>query len=436
MDWSVYIHIIVFFLFAAMCGFFLGFFLMDSRWKVAFFRKIQKNGDISELPQDDNFMHHQQLETLGQLSAGIAHDFNNILSIIAGYVVLLEKNPGKEKYQEYIQSILTMTEKGAKLTRQMLAFGSQKTIGGESCELNETLKKQFVMVKPLMGEDIVVNLNLKKSPLWINADEQSIWQIMMNIATNARDAMNGKGEFTIETGETEQGNVFLSMSDTGAGMSRETQKRAFDPFFTTKDAGKGTGLGLSMVYGIVSQLGGKVSIQSEMGKGTAIRIELHPETMKQGAMRSVLNKDRVVCVAGNPLKNKTIMVVDDEPQLSMVLKAMLEQLDMNVIQASSGNEALAIQDDYEGNIDFLLSDVVMPEMNGDKLVDLFTSIRRETNMMLMTGYPMDREEKSKTLALPNNVPLLQKPFTAEELKAKLQEIYCGACYPDEVVIAG
>ena len=363
-----------------------------------------------------------RLESLGQFAGGIAHDFNNILSIIEGYTRLAMRHLQEGTLQpQELEKILLSTQRGAGLTRQLLAFGREKLVLDERTELCTALAAQRVLLSPLLGEDIRLYLSLPDQEIWIAGSTDQITQIILNLALNARDAMAGKGELSIIAqpcprreipSELRRKNpaadyALISVIDTGAGIAPEHMLRIFDPFFTTKPIGQGTGLGLSVLYGLVEQMQGHVRVHSEVGRGTAFDIFL--PVIGMANMPSNIKVDPLLSLEG-----KTVLLAEDETELRDILSIMLSDMKLKVLTASNGNEALALQEMFEGEIDFLLTDVVMPEMDGVRLADLFKVKRPNSNVVYMSGYPF--MDGLRHTDFPESADFIAKPLQEEKVR--------------------
>ncbi|MFH1159150.1 MAG: ATP-binding protein [Pseudomonadota bacterium] len=370
----------------------------------------------------------QKLNALGQFAGGIAHDFNNILSIIEGHmhVAIRQLEKGTLK-PEQLQKILNATQRGAGLTRQLLSFGRQKVGVEEKVNLVEALHQQYTLLRPLLGESIRLLMTVPEEPVWVNAMQDHLTQVILNLALNARDAMPQGGELAIMCipslkrhlpvvlGEKypESSFICISVVDNGTGIPADILPRIFEPFFTTKDQGKGTGLGLSVVYGIVDQLKGSIEVSSIPGKGTSFDIYL-PVTSAPAVDVIVFGNAPAFCT----LAGKTILIAEDEPELRELLAGMFENMQMNVLSAGDGNQALVVQDEYDGEIDFLLTDVVMPEMDGVKLGEMFSSVRPDSNVIYMSGYPF--MDGRKDIQVPAGEPFMRKPLQESSVRDVLE----------------
>ncbi|MBI5556924.1 MAG: response regulator [Deltaproteobacteria bacterium] len=371
----------------------------------------------------------QKMESIGILAGGVAHDFNNILSIIMGYsdLLLLElaENP---QARERVQIINEAGQRAAALTRQLLAFSRKQVIHLTPCSLNLLIRNLIKMLGRMIGEDISLEVRNTARDDTVHVDPGQMEQVLLNLVVNARDAMPNGGSLLIETDNreldakyagTHEGvapgrYVVLSVSDTGQGMSREIQARIFDPFFTTKERGKGTGLGLAMVYGIIKQLGGHIFVYSEQGQGTTFKIFLP-------VARRAAEKTPKVPVSPLPKGNETILVVDDEPSLRTLVSAILQPLGYTMLEAGNGAEAMEVSDCFTGKIDILLTDVIMPGMNGRELAERITASRAEIRVIYMSGYTDNAIARHGVLD--RDVVLIEKPIT----QAKLIGVLGAAC---------
>jgi len=374
---------------------------------------------------DEELLHIQKMEIMGQFAGGIAHDFNNILSIVEGYIHMAQKRKKEGKpYNELLDKMLDATLRGGGITRQLLAFSHQGLASEEIVDVGHFLEGQKVFLAPLIGEDIKFSVYTPKEPAHIECAPEHLTQIMMNLASNSRDAMQGEGVFHISVFLSEvqeiplwlkrkydhKKYICIAVTDNGGGIPEAVQSKIFEPFFTTKPPSKGTGLGLATVFGLVEQMSGGIDVVSDPGKGTCFYVYL-PQTDKMPVPQNIVMVDRAM------LEGKTILIAEDEIDLRYVLNEMFVGFDMNVLTAADGNEALAIQDEYEGGIDFLLTDIVMPEMSGIRLAELFGTLRPKTHVLFMSGYPAMGE--AKTMNLPDGALLLSKPLRQDALKHAL-----------------
>ena len=374
----------------------------------------------------------QKLEAVGRLAGGVAHDFNNMLGIILGHAdLVLDQIEPDAPYAYDIKEIRKAARRSADLTRQMLAFARKQTICPSIIDLNETVSSILKMLRRLIGEDISLFWKPGMDPWPVKMDPFQIDQILANLAVNSRDAMTGGGgSMTIETANVEFDDsycqahkgfttgsfVMLSISDTGAGMDSETLELIFDPFFTTKEVGKGTGLGLSTVYGIVRQNNGFINVYSEPGHGTTFKIYF-PRTKEK-----VLAKPAVE--SKKDLKGtETVLFVEDEESMLALGKTILQRHGYEVLAACRPGEALRIALNHPGPIHLLITDVIMPEMNGKDLRDRLAEVRPSFKSIFMSGYT------SNVIAhhgiLDEGINFLQKPFSVQTLLEKVRRVLDG-----------
>lgn len=361
---------------------------------------------------EGQYFQSQRLEALGQLAGGVAHDFNNILSIIDGYARLarktLEEGTQAKKYMEHIAQAV---QRGSALTGQLLTFGRHKVMKDRVVDFGALVSDQEPLIRPLMDASIDLTIKAEEG-VYVDVTPDNICQILLNLCVNARDAMPDGGSLIVEAGKKEK-RAFLRIIDTGCGMPPEVRSKMFDPFFTTKDQGKGTGLGLSMVYGLVKDMKGEIEVISKVGDGTSICVYLPLSDEKPAVKEISMSEDGTLHLEGY-----TALVAEDEVDLLDILSETLEDMGINVLRATNGNEALMVQDDYEGKIDFLLTDVVMPEMNGVRLAELFESVRPESQVMFMSGYPANN--LMSRVNMPEDAVMVSKPVDMEKLNSVLR----------------
>jgi len=385
----------------------------------------------------------QKMEAVGRLAGGIAHDFNNLLMVISGYSEFLLDRLGPEpELRAPAQEIASAAGRASALTRQLLAFSRKQMLAPKILDLNGVVTENLKMLTRMIGEDIELVMVPATALGAVRADAGQIEQVIMNLAVNARDAMPSGGKLTIETSNVsldeehahvqaplKPGNyVMLAISDTGAGMDSETQSHIFEPFFTTKGP-KGTGLGLSTVYGIVKQSGGYIWVNSEPGKGTTFKIYL-PRVAE-----AVESRAEVVAASQSAATEpgiETILVVEDEANLRYLARQFLEKQGYRVIEAADGAVALQIAVAHEGIIHLLLTDVIMPGMNGRELAQRISEIRPNTKVLYMSGYTENVIGRNGTLDA--GIRLLQKPFTLRDLNARVREVLASNPFPREVAM--
>jgi signal transduction histidine kinase/CheY-like chemotaxis protein len=372
----------------------------------------------------------QKMESVGRLAGGVAHDYNNMLNVILGYaeMALSELNPNDPIYAR-LKKIHHAASRSADITRQLLAFARKQTIDPKMLDLNETVENGVLPVlSKLMGENIDLAWR-PGSDLWpVKMDPAQVDQILANLCVNARDAIDDVGKITIETGLTTfdaaycadhpgfvPGDfVLLAVSDNGSGMDKETVKQIFEPFFTTKKAGKGTGLGLATVYGIVKQNKGFINVYSEPGNGTTVKVYLARHSAPQMSKEPVRKLPEEVSGQG-----ETILVVEDETDILELIRTMLEQQGYRVLTAASPSEALALARRHPGPIDLLITDIVLPEMNGRDLNRHLASLFPNLKVVFMSGYTANVIAHHGVLE--QGVHFIQKPFSRKDLAVKIKE---------------
>ncbi len=372
-----------------------------------------------------------KLEAIGSLAGGIAHDFNNKLTVILGHVYMSLNGANPKRQRESLEQIKKAAEQSAELTHQLLAFASKQVFVPKVLDLNDTVESMLKMLKRLIGENVILTWKSSPDPCLISFDPSQIDQIMTNLCINARDAISNTGTITIETGnrivDTEHTShnpdalpgryVVLTVSDNGSGMGSETLEHIFEPFFTTKDKGKGTGLGLATVFGIVKQNRGFIDIFSELGTGTTFTIFI-PQC--DGAP-SLENQD--TRGSSSLSGHETILLVEDEPDILDIATRMLEKQGYTVLRASGPGEAMALAKEHDGGIHLLITDVIMPEMNGRDLANALTSGHTQLKCLFMSGYSADII--SQHGILDEGVHFISKPFSQPELVSQVREVLDG-----------
>ncbi len=369
-----------------------------------------------------------KMETVGRLAGGIAHDFNNLLTVIGATAdVVLSNLNARDAHYGDLQQIRQAGDRAATLTRQLLALSRQQAVKPEVMNVNTLVANMDDMVRRLLGEDVELQLELSESAGPVNVDAGQIEQIVLNLVLNARDAMPDGGRLTITTGEIDvtamqavefppafQGpHVMLAVRDDGVGMDEVTRQRVFEPFFTTKEQGRGTGLGLAMVYGAVKKGGGTLRLESARGQGTTVALYL-PRV------------DFVPAANTRPLPppaqrgHETILIVEDEAALRGLARRILQQAGYTVLEASNGDEALDLLGRYDGTIDLMFTDVVMPRMNGRILAAHVSELRPNTKVLFASGYTDDAILRRGVLD--DQRHFLGKPYTATVLRAKIRSL--------------
>jgi len=368
------------------------------------------------------------MEAVGNLAGGVAHDFNNILTTILGYSQMLSlKIPANDPLRKMTDAIHHAGLKAASLTQQLLAFSRKQVLEMKVTNLNIIVEDMTRMLSRMIGEDIQLKTFLSGKTGNIMADSSQIGQILMNLVINARDAMPDGGRLTIETGDiyideqyAQRRNYFkpghysmLSVTDTGKGMSPELKDKIFEPFFTTKGPGKGTGLGLSTVYGIVKQHNGYIHAYSEPDHGTCFKIYLP----RVNADIDEMDIKQAMSLTGG---TETILVVDDDESIRSLIIDSLQPLGYNIIPASVGAEALEIIRMHEQKIDLVLSDIIMPGMNGKQLLDTILQEYPETKTILMSGYTDNVIAHHGVLQ--SDYTLINKPLLPIELASRIRAV--------------
>ena len=374
--------------------------------------------DVTERRQlEDKLRQSQKLEAIGQLAGGIAHDFNNLMTAIGGYAELAisevdEDNPIRFDLLE----ITKAADRATSLTRQLLAFSRRQPLRPVVLDLRQVVREIEPMLRRLIGEGVLLTTVLSRRSATVTVDRSQIEQVVVNLVVNARDAMPDGGTLAIEVAvpETDGPQVVLTITDTGEGMSEEVRTHVFEPFFTTKEPDRGTGLGLSTVYGIVEQSGGTVTLESEPGRGSTFRVVLPLVDAAVDTERHATAVDR------GAVASRTILVVEDEHAVRTLLRRILEDLGHRVLGARDGEEALEIEAAHAGQIDLLVSDVIMPNMRGREIAERLTAARPGIRVLFVSGYP--RDDIVRDGVLDPGVNFLQKPFDTAELVARVQDL--------------
>ena len=384
--------------------------------------------DITERKALENQLRQaQRLEAIGQFAGGIAHDFNNLLVVILGYSDLLETTLEGEPCQlEHVRHIREAGERATRLVRQLLAFSRKQDFQFDVIDLNKVLASVDSLLRRLIGEDIRLVARPATGPVRIKADQGQLEQILLNLATNARDAMPEGGDLTLElrtvhlsremigrAPELSPGPyALLSVSDTGEGMDEETVQQAFDPFFTTKDTGKGTGLGLATVHGIVRRCEGSVTLSSSPGNGTSVKIYF-PITYEDSTTATIPTASRE-----SHRGSESILVVEDEAAVASLVVSVLQDHGYRVTLAHDGEEALERWRRLSGRFDLVLTDVVMPALGGPGLVAALDSLGHRPRVLFMSGYTDSALSRIQPLGA--TIDLLEKPFTPTDLVARVR----------------
>jgi signal transduction histidine kinase/ActR/RegA family two-component response regulator len=407
----------------------------DVRWvnmlvSIAWDIVAKKLADEEREKLQSQLQHFQKMEVVGQLAGGIAHDFNNMLAVILGHAEMtLELLDPEQPIYDNLEIIHKAASHSADLTHQLLAFARKQTVISRILKINSIVEEMLPMLRRLVGENITLVWIPETRLIQVKIDPAQIDQILANLCINARDAINGTGQITIETSLVHidtidgainhpylaPGNyVTLTVSDNGSGIEKKDLPHIFEPFFTTKEIGKGTGMGLSTVYGIVKQNNGSIECESNIGKGTSFRISLplHNEP-------AATNEDELQTEPEKSGGTETILLVEDEHDILKLCKLMLESRGYNVLSTATPSEAIKITKQHKGNINLLLTDVIMPEMNGNELSKKLQSIQPNLKTLFMSGYMTEIVSHHKTTN--NDVTFIQKPFSLNTLIKAVHE---------------
>ncbi len=407
--------------------------LRDEKGNIVGFRGIAQNitdrvrAEEEKKKLQAQLLQAQKMESVGRLAGGVAHDFNNMLNVILGRTEMaMHQADLAPSLQTHLLEIRKAAERSANMTRQLLAFARKQTIAPKVLDLNETVEATLRMLRQLMGEDIHL-VWLPGTNLWpVKIDPSQVDQILANLCVNARDAITGVGTVTIETANVSVDGdysrrhvdcvpgdyVMLAVSDNGCGMSREILDKLFEPYFTTKGVGKGTGLGLATIYGIIKQNDGFINVYSEPNQGTTFRIYLKRHTGQSGAETEKEPPKRLY------EGSETLLIVEDEPSILSLCRIVLEGYGYRVMTACTPGEALRLAEAYRGNIDLLITDVVMPEMNGRDLALKLLALCPNIKRLFMSGYPANVIARHGVLD--EDVDFIQKPFSGKELAEKVR----------------
>jgi len=369
----------------------------------------------------------QRLESLGRLAGGVAHDFNNLLGVIMGYSSILEGQvPRDDPKHTMLSEITEAAQHAAHLTRQLLMFSRAQVLADRRVDLNEVVEQVITMLRRMVGDDVVITHELTAHPATVMADVGQLEQMLMNLAVNARDAMPNGGQLRMNTqsvpDDDEPTHVRLTVSDTGAGMDEETQSKIFEPFFSTKEDGEGTGLGLSTVYGIVTQFGGTVTVQSAPAQGARFDIVLpiaeEPTSIRGAALTE--HNEKPLESPGEGTSQRTALLVEEQVGFRALMASLLGDLGYAVLVANDGGDALRIAQRHPHDIDVLVTDSTMPGMSARELVRRMLGVQPDVRVLLMSGAVDEREEPDST-----NQVFISKPFTPEQFESALLELTRG-----------
>lgn len=382
---------------------------------------------------EEQLLQSRKMEAIGELAGGVAHDFNNLLTVICGYGDLLQKQPDLNvTVREYADEILEAANRAAQVTRQLLAFGRRQIFRAKAVNLNNIVANLDRLLRSLVGENVELRTVFDPDLGLVKVDPGQIEQVLMNLTVNARDAMPKGGRLTIETANVDTGEghadrqalpkggpcVMLAVSDTGFGMDPETAARAFEPFFTTKELGKGTGLGLAMAYGIVTQSGGDIRLDTNPGLGTTFKIYLPrlEEALEDDVEPAPFN---LRMIRGT----ETILVLEDEKALRDLIRQVLCKAGHTVLDTGDPEEAIQLCERHAGEIALFITDVVLPKLSGPEVVERVATMRPGMKIIYISGYP--GKAAIPNLLRPTGAPFLEKPFTPDALVRKVREVLDG-----------
>ncbi|MDB4946408.1 MAG: Blue-light-activated protein [Labilithrix sp.] len=375
----------------------------------------------------------QKMEAVGRLAGGVAHDFNNLLTVILSYTAILVEGTGVgDPARADLEEVQSAAERATELTRQLLAFSRKQLLAPVVMDLNDSVRGVQKLLARLLGEDVGLSLHTTTHPCPVDADPGQIEQVIMNLVVNARDAMPTGGSITLETSNvvlqaarSDHGALvppgrysMIAVTDTGTGMDDATIERIFEPFFTTKDTSKGTGLGLSTVYGIIQQSGGHILVRSAMGKGSTFEVYL-PCSERDAANPLPAPP----FAAARRQATETILLVEDEEPVRLVIRTILRKLGYHVLEAQNGGEAFLLSEQHAGTIDLLLTDMVMPRMNGRQLAERLAVHRPDMKILYMSGYTEDGRVRDGVHDA--EMAFLQKPITPGALLEKVRQVLEG-----------
>ncbi|HWS15142.1 MAG TPA: ATP-binding protein, partial [Candidatus Methylomirabilis sp.] len=403
---------------------------------------ISERGKVEQALRrsEEQLRQSHKMEAIGRLAGGVAHDFNNLLTVINGYSeVLLRRLGNTDPARREIGEIHKAGERAATLTRQLLAFSRRQVLKPQAIRLNEVVTNLGAMLRRIIGEDIDLSTTLCAGLWTVQADPNQVEQVVLNLAVNARDAMPSGGKLSLSTanvtldapddrdGVTIPAGryVRLEIADTGCGMDAGTISHIFEPFFTTKEHGKGTGLGLAMVHGIVMQSGGRIRVRSAPGKGTTFGI-FFPMAEEEAADPAGVPAAEAG-TAGTLRGTESVLVVEDEGMVRELVAEGLQRDGYSILAASNGREALTLAGGHDGPIDLLLTDLVMPGMNGMELAQRLMPLRPGMKVLYMSGY--SEEAISRLGSVEDGTSFLQKPVTLSLLSRKVREILDSSSNP-------
>lgn len=377
---------------------------------------------------EEQLKHLQKMDAVSQLTSGIAHDFNNLLTAIIGNGYLLQSKLSRDSgLLSYVDNIISTSERAVRLTRKLLAFHRKQGIEVKSVDLNDIIGDIEKLLLRIIGEDVTLKVRLSNKKITVLADPGEIEQVLINLAVNARDAMPGGGLLSIRTDIVDLDNSFvkihsygrpgryalITVSDTGLGMDKYTREKIFDPFFTTKEAGKGAGLGLSIVYEIIKQHNGYINVYSVPSHGTTFKIYL---PITKSTMKETKRIETILPEGGT----ETILLTEDEAEVRELARRVLEGFGYRIIEASDGEEAVAIFREIKEKINLIILDVIMPKKNGKDTYNEVVKLKPDIKAIFTSGY--DEEIMHKKGFLERGVHFLSKPFIPTELLRKVRDV--------------
>ena len=392
-------------------------------------QEVEERAKMKQLQAQ--FVEAQKMEVVGHLAAGVAHDFNNVLAVIIGYSDLIEQDLGQSHpLQKYIGEVRNAAKRAAGLTQQLLIFSRKQTVQAVELQLNDVVKGMEEMLRQLINENVEMTVSYGENLGLIKADSGYVWQLLMNLVVNARDAMLNGGKMTISTSVARLGEghlkmhpdampgdyVLLTVSDTGVGMTEEVKKRLFEAFFTTKEVGKGTGLGLLTCQTIVRESGGYIDVSSEPNKGTTFKIYFPRIDLKAAGFAATSLKT-------GPVKRgtETLLVVEDEPALRHLAQGVLQGQGYEVLTAPNGQDALRVAREHRGStISLVVTDVIMPRMGGKAMAEWLKISFPHVKVLFTSGYTEDAIAHDGVLD--EEIAFLPKPYTPVSLARKVREL--------------
>ncbi|MCU1276911.1 MAG: Blue-light-activated protein, partial [bacterium] len=384
-------------------------------------RALTMMHDVTEhVRLQDELRQSQKMEAVGRLAGGVAHDFNNLLTALSGYnSLLLAELPAGDRLRNFAERVAQAAQRASALTNQLLAFSRKQPVALEDLDVNEVIRSTTDMLRRLIGEDVTLISDLSPRLDPVRADRAQIEQVIVNLVVNARDAMPQGGRITLATANVrvEHGDfVRFTVRDTGVGIDPQARARLFEPFYTTKDPGKGTGLGLATVYGIVKQAGGHVRVESEPGRGALFEVLLPRSASVAAAVAPALEQ------VEPPRGRGTILLIEDDESVRDFVGFVLRQQGYQVLDAEHGPRALEIANAHQGDIDLLISDVVMPQMHGFEVAKALRRSRPSLRVLHISGYPGE--------AITGDAAFLAKPFSRETLLERVSQLIANRSGPD------